>query len=65
MMYKNKFFKTKEEAIAFQKEKGYGALYSNAKGSRTKMCYMDELLILGRYDEEFINDYPYVIAWNE
>ena len=64
-MYKNKFFKTKEEAKAFQKEKGYGALYSNVKGSRTKKYYRDELLVKGRCDEEFINEHPYVVAWNE
>lgn len=63
-MYKNKFFKTKEEAKAFQKSNG-GALYSNVKGSRTKQYYMDELLVLERFDEEFINEHPYVVAWNE
>lgn len=66
-IYKNQFFKTKEEALAFKKEKGYGAFYSNVKGSRTKKDYITELAILGKSadDEEFKIQYPYVIAWTE
>lgn len=64
-IYRNQFFKTKEEAKAFQKEKGFGALYSNEKGSRTKKDYKAELAILGRFDEKFIAEYPYVVAWCE
>lgn len=62
---RNQFFKTKEEALAFKKQKGYGALYSNAEGSRTKKQYQIELCILGRDDDEFVAAYPYCIAWNE
>lgn len=64
-IYKNQFFKTKEEAMAFKQQKGYGALYSNVKGSRTKRDYQTELAILGRFDDEFIAEYPYVVAWCE
>lgn len=41
MLYAHKFFKTKEDAKAFQKKHG-GALYSNAPGSRTKRDYLTE-----------------------
>ena len=64
--YRCQFFKTKEEAIAFQKSNGCGAIYSNEKGSRTKKSYLGELAILGRCDdEEFIAEYKYVVAWNQ
>ncbi len=36
MLYAHEFFRTKEEARAFQRERGSGALYSNLPGSR---CY--------------------------
>lgn len=64
MKYRNKFFKTKEEAIAFQKEHG-GALYSNAKYSKTKMKYMAEALGVAGLNRESINKYPFCVAWNE
>ena len=35
-IYRNQFFKTKEEALAFKKERGGGSIYSNVKGSFTK-----------------------------
>ena len=64
-IYRNQFFKTKEEALAFNKERG-GAIYSNVKGSHTKNDDQTELLILGRPgDEEFAKEYPYVVAWNQ
>lgn len=65
MKYCNQFFKTKEEAKAFQKQHGYGALYSNEKGSRTKKAYATELRVRGSWNDEFINTYPFVVAWNE
>lgn len=65
-IYKNQFFKTKEEAKAFQKERGYGALYSNVKGSRTKRDYATELAILCPADPlKFSQEYPFVIAWTQ
>lgn len=64
-IFKNQFFKTKEEAVAFKKKKGCGAIYSNVKGSRTKRDYQTELAVLGRFDEEFIAEYPYVVAWTQ
>lgn len=65
-IFKNQFFKTKEEALAFKKKRGGGAIYSNVKGSKTKRSYQIELIILGRPgDEEFMKEYPYVVAWNE
>lgn len=62
-MYMNKFFKTKEEAKAFQKEHG-GALYSNAKGSRTKRDYQTEAAMMEK-TEAFREEHPYVVAWNQ
>ena len=64
-IFRNQFFKTKEEALTFKKEKGYGAIYSNVKGSRTKKDYQAELAVLGRFDDEFIAEYPYVVAWTQ
>ena len=40
-MYCNKFFKTEDEAKAFQKSHG-GALYKNVKRSRTRESYRVE-----------------------
>ena len=65
-IFRNQFFKTKEEAIAFKKKLGYGAIFSNIKGSHTKKDYFGELAILGRCDdEEFVSEYPYVVAWTQ
>lgn len=65
-IFRNQFFKTKEEALAFKKKRGGGSVYSNTKGSRTKKNYQAELLVLGRPgDEEFIKEYPYVVAWTQ
>ena len=63
--YCNKFFKTKEEAVAFKKSHG-GVMYSGLKGSRTKSSYRTELCILNpsNYDE-YAAEYPFVVAWNE
>ena len=64
-IFKNQFFKTKEEAKDFQKKNG-GAFYSNVKGSRTKRDYIAELAILNPDNyEQFSENYPYVIAWTE
>lgn len=63
--YCNKFFKTKEEALAFKKSHG-GVMYSGLKGSRTKSSYRTELCILNpsNYDE-YAAEYPFVVAWNK
>lgn len=62
-MYCNKFFKTKEQAQKFQKYNG-GVLYSNAPHSRTKKEYNIERLMM-EHSEQFANEYPFVVAWNE
>ena len=59
-IYRWQFFKTKEEAKAFQKEQGYGALISYASNKRD---FRDYLSMQGE-SEEFAKEYPYVIAWN-
>lgn len=64
MMYMCKFFKTKDEAKAFQKEHGYGVMYSREKGSRTKSSYQVEAAIHG-LDEKQVAETPYAVAWNE
>lgn len=63
IFFNSKFFKTKEEAVAFKKIKS-GTIASNVKGSHTKRDYFGKLALLGRYDdEEFISEYPYVVSW--
>jgi hypothetical protein len=62
-MYYNKFFSTKEEAKAFQKQQGYGVMYSYTKGSRTKRDYLAEAAMAG-LDMETVEKLPYVVAWN-
>lgn len=63
--YCNRFFATKEEAVAFKKSHG-GVLYSGVKGSRTKTDYRTELCILNPSNyEQYTTEYPYVVAWNE
>lgn len=63
--YCNRFFATKEEAVAFKKAHG-GALYSGVKGSRTKSAYRTELCMLNPSNyEQYATEYPYVVAWNE
>lgn len=64
MRYCSKFFATKEEAKAFQKERGYGALYSYTKGSRTKKSYLCEAAMIGMSMEQ-VEQKPFVVAWNE
>ena len=65
-MYMHKFFKTKEEAKAFQKKEGYGVLYSNAPRSRTKRDYMIEHdMAKGEGLGITPESHPFVVAWNE
>lgn len=64
IFFNSKFFKTKEEAVAFKKKIKSGTIASNVKGSHTKRDYFGKLALLGRYDdEEFISEYPYVVSW--
>lgn len=63
-IYRNQFFKTKEEAFAFQDAHG-GAVYSNAKYSHTKQDYMVEAKQIACLSDEFIAEHPYCVAWNQ
>lgn len=67
MRYNNRFFKTKEEALQFKKEHGYGALYSNLKGSRTRGSYMVETMVAydARGERIIPAETPFCVAWNE
>lgn len=62
MLYAHKFFKTKENAKAFQRKHG-GALYSNAPGSRTKRDYITEAAMAGMTEKQR-EDRPFCVAWN-
>ncbi len=64
-MYHNKFFKTLEDARAFQRIHG-GALYSNAPRSRTKQDYKAEMAVALDARQEVVNpeETPFVVAWN-
>lgn len=62
MLYAHKFFKTKEDAKAFQKKHG-GALYSNAPGSRTKQDYLTEA-VMAEMTEKQREERPFCVAWN-
>ena len=62
--YCNKFFKTEEQAKAFQKERGYGVLYKNTPHSRTKKQYETEADMMGVSQKER-EKHPFVVAWNE
>lgn len=60
-MYRAAWFETKEEAKDFQKKQGFGALYTNLPGSRTKRQFNDEAAMFG-FDTE---KYHAVVSWNE
>lgn len=63
-IYRNRFFKTKEEAEKFKKEHG-GALYANIRYSHTKNDYMIEAKQVACKSDEFIAEHPYCVAWNQ
>lgn len=63
-MYRNRFFKTRDEAEAFKKQHG-GALYSNEKYSHTKQDYMTEAKMVSYRTDEFIAEHPFCVAWNQ
>lgn len=67
MVYNNKFFTTKEEAQKFRREKGYGAIYSGAKNSKTRHQFTIETLIAFDARGEIIDPKktPWCVAWNE
>lgn len=62
MLYAHEFFRTKEEASAFQRERG-GALYSNLPGSRTRKAYAVEAC-MAELTEKQRKDNPFCVAWN-
>lgn len=66
MRYNNKFFGTKDEAKAFQKEHG-GVIYSNIPRSRTKSNYLVETWVAQDARGETVDPAvtPWVVAWNE
>lgn len=65
-MYCNKFFRTREEAKAFQHEHG-GAIYSCTKNSKTKRRYNIEIGLAFDARREIVdmNKLPWCVAWNE
>ena len=66
-MYRFAFFETKEQARAFQKQNG-GAIYSNTKGSRTKTDYAYQRMMMQEVNwlpDEFYDEHPFVVAWNQ
>lgn len=62
MLYARKFFKTKENAKAFQKKHG-GAMYADVPGSRTRKDYNVEACLAELTASER-EKYPYCVAWN-
>lgn len=66
MTYNNKFFHTREEAKAFQKDHG-GVIYSHTPHSRTKRDFRAEMTVAfdARHEIVDINKTPWVVAWNE
>lgn len=65
-MYCNKFFKTEDEAKAFQKSHG-GALYKNVKRSHTRKSYRVEAAMAvqgGWMHGTDLDAHPYCVAWN-
>ena len=66
MRYHNKFFATRAEAAAFQREHG-GAIYSDTPRSRTKREFHIEIAIAFDARREIISASatPWCVAWNE
>lgn len=65
-MYNNKFFATRAEATAFQKEHG-GAIYSVTPKSKTKRKFCAEMVVAFEARSEVVNpnETPWCVAWNE
>lgn len=67
-MYRFAFFETKEQAKAFQKQNGCGAIYSNTKGSRSKADYAVQRMMMQDVNwlpDEFYEQHPFVVAWKK
>lgn len=67
-MYRFAFFETKEQAQAFRKDKGCGAIYSNTKNSRSKADYAVQRMMMQELNylpDEFYEEHPFVVAWNQ
>ena len=64
--YNNRFFKTREEAKAFQKENG-GVIYSHVPYSRTKRDFLYEMAVALDARGEIVDKVktPFCVAWNE
>lgn len=64
--YNNRFFATREEAVAFQKEHG-GVIYSHKPYSHTKREFMLEIMVAFDARGEIVdeNKTPFCVAWNE
>lgn len=64
--YNNKFFHTREEAKAFQREHG-GCLYSCIPRSSTKHAFRIEMAVAFDARQEIVdmNKTPWCVAWNE
>lgn len=67
MRYNNKFFTSREEAKAFQKEHGGVYLRFNPKCHDSKMDFFAEMAVArdARCEEIDPSVTPYCIAWNE
>ena len=62
LKYCHRFFRTREEAMRFQRENG-GALYVKPV-KRTVSRYHDEAYMVGMTQED-MKQLPFCVAWNE
>lgn len=60
-MYRAAWFRTLEEAKAYQKNEHHGALYKGTKGSVTRTDHYMAAAMFEFDPEEF----PYSVNWNE
>jgi hypothetical protein len=61
IMYKYQIFKTKEEALAFQKK--HGGVYHNLKWEKQHHQY--DSITFYECSEELRNEYPFSVEWNQ
>ncbi len=61
-IFKWQMFKTKEEAKAFQKQKGYG-VFHDLEHEKKRKSY--DSITFYEVSEETRNNYPYSIEWTE
>ena len=68
-MFNNKFFQTKDEALAFKEERGGGVLIELKPGSRaeTRQRFMVEMAVAMDARGEKVDPAktPFCVAWNE